>query len=68
LLVATIVSDATNEDEPVSDDKDSAAVALGRKGGLKDGRARAAKLTPKERREIAQRAARARSKAQSSAE
>ena len=36
------------------------AAALGRRGGLKGGPARAAKLTPKRRREIARRAAQAR--------
>lgn len=36
------------------------AAALGRLGGLKGGRARAAKLTPERRREIARRAARVR--------
>jgi len=40
--------------------KDSAAVALGRKGGLKGGRARPAKMTPEERSEQAKHAARAR--------
>jgi len=40
--------------------KNPAAVALGKLGGMKGGRARAAKLTPKERTEIAQRAAKAR--------
>lgn len=37
--------------------KDPAAVALGRLGGLKGGHARAAKMTPEERSEIARRAA-----------
>jgi hypothetical protein len=41
----------------VVDGKDPAAVALGRKGGLKGGKARAAKLTPEQRSEIAKRAA-----------
>lgn len=40
--------------------KNPAAVALGRLGGLKGGDARAAKLTPEERSEIAQRAAKQR--------
>lgn len=40
--------------------KNPAAVALGRKGGLKGGKARAAALTPLERSRIAQRAAEAR--------
>jgi hypothetical protein len=41
-------------------DKNPAAVALGRLGGLKGGPARAAKLTPAERSEIARKAALAR--------
>jgi len=40
--------------------KNPAAVALGKLGGYKGGHARAAKLSPEERREIAQRAAKAR--------
>jgi hypothetical protein len=40
--------------------KDPAAVALGRKGGLKGGPARAAKLTKEQRSESARKAARAR--------
>lgn len=41
-------------------EKDPAAVALGRKGGLKGGRARAAKMTPEERSESARKAVQAR--------
>lgn len=44
--------------------KDPAAVALGRKGGLKGGAARAAKLTPEQRSEIAKKAAAARWKSE----
>lgn len=40
--------------------KDPAAVALGRRGGLKGGRARADKLTPEQRSEIAKKAAQTR--------
>lgn len=40
--------------------KDPAAVELGRRGGLKGGIARAAKLSPEQRRQIAITAARAR--------
>ena len=40
--------------------KDQAAVALGRKGGLKGGRARAVALSPAERKKIAQDAAKKR--------
>jgi hypothetical protein len=36
------------------------AVELGRKGGLKGGKARAEKLTPEQRKEIARKAAKAR--------
>ncbi len=60
-LAASIVSDATREDKPAEPDtRDPAAVALGRKGGLKGGRARADRLTAEERSEIARRAARSR--------
>lgn len=61
-LAASIVGDATDEDnpEPADDGKDPAAVALGRKGGLKGGPARAEKLTAHQRSEIARRAAAAR--------
>lgn len=41
-------------------EKNPAAVALGRLGGLKGGKARAEKLSPKKRSEIAKRAAQAR--------
>ena len=40
--------------------KNPAAVALGRRGGLKGGKARAEKLTPEQRKAIAKRAANAR--------
>ena len=40
--------------------KNPAAVALGRLGGMKGGKARAEKLSPKKRRAIARKAARAR--------
>ncbi len=43
-----------------NDDKDPAAVSLGRRGGLKGGKARAAKMTAKQRAEIARKAAKAR--------
>jgi hypothetical protein len=46
--------------EPVEPDKDPAAVALGRKGGLKGGPARAKKLTAEQRSESAKKAAKAR--------
>lgn len=54
-LAAAIVEAATEGEPP--DTRDPAAVALGRKGGLKGGAARAAKLTPEERSAIAKKAA-----------
>ncbi len=61
-LAAQIVDEATGEEPRYDPDagKDPAAVALGRKGGLKGGKARAEKLTPEERQEAARKAARAR--------
>ena len=41
-------------------EKNPAAVALGRLGGLKGGKARAAKLTPEQRKAIAKKAAKSR--------
>jgi hypothetical protein len=45
---------------PEEQGKDPAAVALGRKGGLKGGLARAAKMTKEQRRQSAQKAAKSR--------
>ncbi len=45
---------------PVDPNKNAAAVELGRKGGLKGGRARAESLTPEQRQKTAQDAARKR--------
>jgi hypothetical protein len=61
-LAFSIVEEATSDDpEPDPyEGKDPAAVELGRKGGLKGGRARAEKLTPEERSAIAKKAAAAR--------
>lgn len=61
-LAKFIVDLATGEAElpRTEDGKDPAAVALGRKGGLKGGKARAAKMTPERRAEIAKKAAVAR--------
>lgn len=59
-LAKSIVDEATAEDkqEDVSEGgKNPAAVALGRLGGLKGGKARAKKLTPEQRSEIARKAA-----------
>jgi hypothetical protein len=60
-LAAAIVGDATGETPPEPDDgKDPAAVALGRKGGIKGGKARAANMTAGQRTEAARKAAKAR--------
>jgi hypothetical protein len=61
-LARQLVGEATGEIQPTDPDegKDPAAVALGRRGGLKGGKARAAKLTPEERSEAARKAAAAR--------
>ena len=51
----------TNKDVSLTTrEKNPAAVALGRLGGLKGGKARAAKLSAKKRKTIAQKAAKAR--------
>lgn len=47
-------------DTEIEPEKDPRAVELGRQGGLKGGRARAKKLTPERRQEIARKAAAAR--------
>lgn len=57
---AKLITDiATGEVEDTAKEtgKNPAAVALGKLGGLKGGKARAAKLTPEERSEIAKNAA-----------
>lgn len=59
-LAAFIVEQTTAESEEPARKKNPHAVALGRLGGLKGGRARAENLTEEQRKEIAQRAARAR--------
>jgi hypothetical protein len=60
-LAAAIVAAATEGEPPEAEDtRDRAAVELGRKGGLKGGKARAARLTPEQRRQIARTAALAR--------
>lgn len=54
-----VVQEATNENI-VEPKKNFDAKALGRKGGLKGGKARANKLTPEQRKEIARVAAQTR--------
>lgn len=63
-----VVQEATGQAEPETEeatpessvDRHAAAVALGRLGGLKGGKARANKLTPEQRKESARKAAKAR--------
>jgi len=64
-LAKSIVDQATTEDEQlrakaIEEGKNPAAVSLGRLGGLKGGKARAASLSAEQRSEIAKRAAEAR--------
>jgi hypothetical protein len=58
----SIVEQSTLDKDPevVPEGKNPNAVALGRLGGLKGGKARAEKLTPDQRKEIAMKASRAR--------
>ncbi len=60
-LAYDVVKAATgHEDVPQTPAKNPHAVALGRLGGLKGGKARAEKLSPKKRSAIAKKAAKAR--------
>jgi len=62
-LAALIAEQATSDPKPDQQgepQKNPAAVALGRLGGKKGGKARAEKLSPEQRKEIAKKAARAR--------
>jgi hypothetical protein len=61
-LAHLIAAIATGEADDVKTDdgKNPAAVALGRKGGLRGGKARAESMSAKERSAIAQKAAKAR--------
>lgn len=62
-LAKSIVDSATGENSqetPSKESKNPAAVELGRLGGLKGGKARAKKLSPEQRSEIARKAARKR--------
>jgi len=61
-LARQLVDEATGAAPKYDPDagKDPAAVALGRKGGLKGGKARAEKMTPEQRSEAARKAAAAR--------
>ena len=57
VIATNIVKQATDESQVI---KNPAAVALGRLGGLKGGKARANKLSSERRKEIARKAAQAR--------
>ena len=61
-LAVALVHEATSDEEPSDpyERKNPAAVELGRLGGKKGGKARAAKLTAVQRSEIAKKAATAR--------
>ncbi|MCX7011394.1 MAG: hypothetical protein NTW86_02295 [Candidatus Sumerlaeota bacterium] len=60
-LAKKIVDEATgNKSDQDRPEKNPAAVALGRLGGLKGGKARAEKLSPDRRKAISQKAARER--------
>jgi hypothetical protein len=60
LLAKYITDEATGQgaiNKAVTDGKNPAAVLLGHLGGLKGGKARAARLSPERRKEIAKKAA-----------
>ncbi len=58
--IARAVIDRITEIAEENPGKNPAAVALGRKGGLKGGRARMDSLTPEQRKKLAEKAAKAR--------
>jgi len=60
VLAKSIVEKTIKEPSEEKPEKNPAAVALGRLGGLKGGKARAEKLSAKKRKEIAKKAAKAR--------
>ncbi len=60
-IVDQIIAETESEDfDKEKPQKNPAAVMLGRLGGLKGGKARAANLTPERRKEIAKKAAQSR--------
>jgi hypothetical protein len=59
-LIADMASGEIPADTVASEGKNPAAVALGRLGGLKGGKARAASMTAKQRSAVAKKAAKAR--------
>jgi hypothetical protein len=58
--IAKFILDQVTIEAEAQPEKNPAAVALGRMGGLKGGKARAASLTPAKRKAIAKKAAKAR--------
>jgi hypothetical protein len=60
LIVDMSTGEAAKEERPQEPEKNPAAVALGKLGASKGGRARAEKLSEEQRREIARKAAEAR--------
>lgn len=60
IVAKTTGGERPKHKKPEEPEKNPAAVALGRLGGLKGGQARAKKLTAKRRSEIAKKAAKAR--------
>lgn len=56
-LIAQIATGEVEDTPRTTPEKDPAAVSLGRKGGLKGGKARAESMTPERRSEIAKAAA-----------
>ena len=60
IIAKRIIEETTKEVTKEPHQKNPAAVALGRLGGLKGGKARAEKLSTRKRKQIAQKAAKAR--------
>jgi hypothetical protein len=56
-LIGDILTGQVEDRAPIDPNKDLAAAAMGRKGGLKGGRARADSMSPQRRSEIAKKAA-----------
>jgi hypothetical protein len=59
-FIVDLATGDASEPKATDDGKDPAAIALGRKGGLKGGKARAESLFPEKRRIIAKKAAKKR--------
>lgn len=59
-IVGEVTSDAVNQPRLLPNGRNAATVALGHLGGLKGGKARAASLSAKKRKDIARKAAIAR--------